>query len=50
MTDIICLIIGIVIGTNLEVFIMSLCEATDTSTKKDGNVCNRKQQNNNAKK
>lgn len=35
MTDIIYLIIGIVIGANLGVLIMSLCKATDTSTNKD---------------
>ena len=50
MTEIIYLIIGIFIGANLGVLIMSLFKASSTSTNKDGDVCNGKQQNNSAKK
>lgn len=41
--------IGMVMGANLGVLIMSLFKASDTSTNKNGDVGNGKQQNNSAR-
>lgn len=49
MTEVIYLIIGIVMGANLGVLIISLFKASDTSMNGNGGVCNGKQQNNSAR-
>ena len=49
MREVIYLGIGMV-GANLGVLIMSLFKASDTSTTKNGGVCNGKQQSNSAQK